>query len=352
MPGNILRADLEFPSFTGEESQDEKTEKILNYLYMLLESLKYSMANLGVDNFNEKELDGISELVTAPIYVRLEDDEGKIAALTVTAAGLTTRMTDAEGNISTLTVTAAGLTTRMSTAEGNITTAQLTAESITLSVTNNSTTSTIKLMRGSTQVTSQTIQLTGLVSFASLQDSTDTTVINGATITTGTINSMTINTATLNSSVINLTLINGYSESTGKIGLIYQTWNGAKDVGKIDLYDEGSSEGDSKRGLLISTDTDAQDGAPDFALKMRGAGVSIEAKRTYGAQSILHTIWMIGGEIKSVGTFSAFTNEDRSGEAIKAIASGNKDVVRIGTENHGDDIYLWGRVYVNGTLIS
>lgn len=53
MPGSILNADTNFPHFTGNESTDEKINTIQNYLYMLYEQLRYSMGNLGTENFSE-----------------------------------------------------------------------------------------------------------------------------------------------------------------------------------------------------------------------------------------------------------------------------------------------------------
>ena len=52
MPSNILTADTGFPDLTGEGKSEEKFAKISSYLYMLLEQLRYSMANLDKENFN------------------------------------------------------------------------------------------------------------------------------------------------------------------------------------------------------------------------------------------------------------------------------------------------------------
>ena len=106
MPGSILSADTGFPTFTGSESSEEKIRIITNYLYMLLEQLKYANAHVGVENFSESGLDDLEELITEPIYARLADDDGRLTSLSLTAAGLSSRMTNAEGNITTLTATA------------------------------------------------------------------------------------------------------------------------------------------------------------------------------------------------------------------------------------------------------
>lgn len=59
MPGSILNADINFPHFTGQETTDEKLSIVTDYLYMLYEQLRYSMSNLGVENFNDAELKDI-----------------------------------------------------------------------------------------------------------------------------------------------------------------------------------------------------------------------------------------------------------------------------------------------------
>lgn len=47
MPGNLLSADTSFPTFTPEQTNEQKLDVVTNYLYMLLEQLRYTMANLG-----------------------------------------------------------------------------------------------------------------------------------------------------------------------------------------------------------------------------------------------------------------------------------------------------------------
>lgn len=207
MPSNILTTDTSFPNLNGNQSTDEKFKVITDYLYMLLEQLRYSMANLGRENFNDKEFDDIVKIITDPVYIQLEDMEGNISSIAITAERLISRMTDAEGNISVLQQTANSLTSQVSDLEGNVSTLQQTSQSLTtritdaegnisslvqtvngftLSVTNGTSSSTIRLMSSGVQVSSQVIQMTGMVTFTDLSGN-GTTVINGNNITTGTI---------------------------------------------------------------------------------------------------------------------------------------------------------------------
>ena len=170
MPGNLLSADTSFPTFTPEQTNEQKLDVVTNYLYMLLEQLRYTLANLGAGNFNETELDEIGMKITQPIYVDLENAAGAIADLTLTADQLTSRLEDAEGNISSI---------------------EQYARSITLSVSNGETSSTIKLLAGGVQIASQIIKMDGLVTFTGLEEGT--TVINGGCIQTGLINAQYLN---------------------------------------------------------------------------------------------------------------------------------------------------------------
>ncbi|WP_294475961.1 gp58-like family protein [uncultured Intestinimonas sp.] len=275
MPSSLLAADTGFPQLTGEQSADEKFNLITNYLYMLLEQLRYALSNLGRENFNDAAFDQIAGIITDPISIHLEDVEGHVADLSLTAERLSIRMSDAEGNlsvlqqtasslsirisdaegnlsvlqqtassltsrissaegnvsllqqtaaslsstiqsaqgdISMLQQTAASLTSRISSAEGNVSTLRQTAQSLstqisstqgdlsrltqtvngfTLEVRNGDTASTIQLKSGSALIASQTIQMSGLVTFTGLAQGA--TTINGACIKTGLIDAGRLN---------------------------------------------------------------------------------------------------------------------------------------------------------------
>ena len=48
MPSNLLTADTSFPNLKSSKSTDEKFGEVSNYLYMLLEQLRYTLGNLGI----------------------------------------------------------------------------------------------------------------------------------------------------------------------------------------------------------------------------------------------------------------------------------------------------------------
>lgn len=130
MPGNILNADTQFPNFAGQESPAEQIRTIRNYLYMLLEQLRYTLNNLDAGNFNSEGLKEIQDAISQPILKQLSDTDGNLAELQITAKGLASRVSNNEGDISQLEQTAQGLSSRVGNAEGDISTLQQTADGI------------------------------------------------------------------------------------------------------------------------------------------------------------------------------------------------------------------------------
>ena len=110
MPNGTHLLDAGFPSFTGRESTGEKLERIQNYLFQLLEELRYLLHNLETENFNSA---GLEELVTEignSVSVKFERGEF-MTSLLADVDGIRTSVRDAEGNITTLTQTASSLET-------------------------------------------------------------------------------------------------------------------------------------------------------------------------------------------------------------------------------------------------
>lgn len=65
----MTNIDQRFPSFKGNETQEQKTRMILDYLYMLREYLQYVLNNLSPDNFNQTALDGLVDEIRAGVVV-------------------------------------------------------------------------------------------------------------------------------------------------------------------------------------------------------------------------------------------------------------------------------------------
>ena len=136
MPSNWLYIDTNFPTFTGEEDTEEKVTTIQNYMFMLVEQLRYSLHNLDLSNMNKTAVDRYETSLTEPIYARIEDGEENVAELALTAAGLALRLNDAEGNITSLTATAEGLSMQISDAEDDIIQLGITSQGLATQISN------------------------------------------------------------------------------------------------------------------------------------------------------------------------------------------------------------------------
>lgn len=69
MPGGLAALDIGFPRFTGQETTEQKLTAIMNYLYMLLETLRYTLSNLDTSNWNKPALDEFVEMIRAGLVV-------------------------------------------------------------------------------------------------------------------------------------------------------------------------------------------------------------------------------------------------------------------------------------------
>ena len=183
------------------------------------------------------------------LTTRVESAEGDITTLTATAEGLKTRVTDAEGNITTLTATANSLTTRVESAEGDATTIKQWADSLTLSVANGDSSSTIRLMAGSTEISSGSIGFTGVVTFSDLSTwQQDKTIINGGNITTGQIHNSDYSTVyDMDNAWIRMGASDGNRVYIDKSGI---QWYGGT------ATSSGMSQGVIQNGLKTTTEGD------------------------------------------------------------------------------------------------
>ncbi len=133
MPSMMMLSDSMFPRFTDESSQGEKIEVIHNYLYKLLEQLRYTLGNLEADNFNESALDKLGSDITAELGGEVQVIRHALVGLNgtldtaITGDGILARLESAEGSVTTLTATAAELSNRMENTDGNISEVRQTA---------------------------------------------------------------------------------------------------------------------------------------------------------------------------------------------------------------------------------
>ena len=289
MPSNWLYVDTQFPQFTNE-SPNEKITIIQNYMYMLVEQMRYTLHNLDTSNMNTAARVAWEETLTSPLHASIKDaegsiteleltakgldfavnnedgkfaklaftveglntavngEDGKFAKLAFTVEGLNTAVNGEDGKFAKLAFTVEGLNTAVNGENGKFSTLQQKVDGFTLSVTNGTTSSSIVLKSGETVISSQTIRFTGDVVFAShLQDGE--TIISGANILTGAIDADYIH---LGGEMIIYDgpepTVTSYSGTFGS----YQGWASDEDGGLYKTYGVGIRYS-STRGQLLCT---------------------------------------------------------------------------------------------------
>lgn len=160
----------EIPDLSGE-NVETSLKKVRDHLYRLEEQLNYVLTHLGAENLGEAAVDELKTVFTGEIQGRIEDEEANIAALDLTAKGLTLAVRDGEQRLSSVEQDVAGITLSVRDKDGAL--------------------SGVKLASG-------TLDLDNLV-FSALKES-GATVIDGGNIQTGTISAVNIHGVTITGS--------------------------------------------------------------------------------------------------------------------------------------------------------
>ena len=113
MPTTFQLVETTFPNGEGKTTQ-EQINGVYDYLFVLLEQLRYTLFNLDESNLNQNALSEFIKNISEPIHAKIEDTDKNVNELSITAKGLAARISDAEGDITTLTATAEGLQAQVS----------------------------------------------------------------------------------------------------------------------------------------------------------------------------------------------------------------------------------------------
>ncbi len=282
MPGNLLNADIGFPQFDGSESTDGKISVITNYLYTLLEQMRYTLGNLDIGNFNDTGFDEIAKRITAPITVDLKSVDEDITELQLTAKGLELSIGNANKSIAQLSLGAEALAARVESAETGLSqTVRLAADGITVTNAKGS-----RLTIDGGQINAENLNLTGRITFSDLTEDSqelisDTALtaltaqeranaayaladlnrlpdyITETKITKTEIESPTITAATINSSVLNSPQI-----YTNELEVISDL--AAKDLASIKFVEARVVDGEHPKLFDISFTTATTAGGPQY----------------------------------------------------------------------------------------
>ena len=120
MPTTFQLVETTFPNGEGKNTQ-EQIEGIYDYLFVLLEQLRYTLFNLDDSNVNPNAMSDFIKNIREPIYAKIEDTNKNVNELSITAEGLAARIGDAEGDITQLSARADGLAAEIRNAKGDIT---------------------------------------------------------------------------------------------------------------------------------------------------------------------------------------------------------------------------------------
>lgn len=120
MPTTFQLVETTFPNGEGKDTQ-EQINGVYDYLFVLLEQLRYTLFNLDGSNINQNALSEFIKNISEPIYAKIEDTDKNVNEISITAKGLDARLSDAEGNITQLQATAKGLQASISSLDGSVT---------------------------------------------------------------------------------------------------------------------------------------------------------------------------------------------------------------------------------------
>lgn len=120
MPTTFQLVETTFPNGEGKDTQ-EQINGVYDYLFVLLEQLRYTLFNLDGSNINQNALSEFIKNISEPIYAKIEDMDKNVNEISITAKGLDARLSNAEGDITQLGTTAKGLQVSVSNLDGAIT---------------------------------------------------------------------------------------------------------------------------------------------------------------------------------------------------------------------------------------
>lgn len=96
MPARWSMVDSSFPTFKGDEKPREQINELINYMYILVEELKYQLENLDANNWNDTALKDFQTDTTADISLQMTTITANLAKLTSEVANLSSRLNAVE----------------------------------------------------------------------------------------------------------------------------------------------------------------------------------------------------------------------------------------------------------------
>ena len=101
MPAGLFAADAAFPDLGAKAATEDKLRAVQDYLYMLLETLRWTLRHLSADNFSDADAAG---LVAAAVQKHPEVFDTLIADTVISDAVITNELYGVYGDVADLTV--------------------------------------------------------------------------------------------------------------------------------------------------------------------------------------------------------------------------------------------------------
>ena len=132
MPSGFAALDTGFPNLNGYNSTEEKLKAMEDYLTILLEQLRYTLHNLGVENLNTPEVTGwLGEVITEPIQAEIIDVENDLSTrISANAEAISTEVGRATGAESLIQQSADAIKAQVTDAQGNYTVLNLNSDGL------------------------------------------------------------------------------------------------------------------------------------------------------------------------------------------------------------------------------
>ena len=118
MAVDLIATDAMFPDYRPGMDTDAYLKENNNYLFLLKESLNYTLHNLGVANFNARQLQTISDIITKPIMMALVGEDGQLTSIRADLDGITATVGTVQGNVSTIQQTVDKISSSVTSIDG------------------------------------------------------------------------------------------------------------------------------------------------------------------------------------------------------------------------------------------
>ena len=97
MPNAFLSIETNFPTFNSDQKADDKIDSMVNYLFILVEQLRYTLNNLDMKNFNQAALTNFAADTTEEVVEAVTTLATRLNQTNQSVNGLASRVGTLEG---------------------------------------------------------------------------------------------------------------------------------------------------------------------------------------------------------------------------------------------------------------